>query len=64
MAYYQLAVQVHSCYLSDPRQKVNLNFDFAFQLVELWIADETAFEKPKDKNQVAVKDTNLYLTRS
>ena len=64
MTCYKPAVQVHSCYLTDPREKVNCNFDNAFQLVGLWLANETTFEKAKDKIQVAVKDKNLYLTRS
>ena len=64
MAYYDPAVQVHSCYLNNPREKVNHNFDNAFQLVDLWLANKIAFQKTKDKIQVAAKDKNLYLTRS
>ena len=30
----------------------------------LWLTEETTFEKSKDKIQVAVKDKDLYLTRS
>ena len=64
MACYDLVVQVHSCYLNNPREKVDGNFDNAFQLVDLWSANKMAFEKTKDKIQVAVKDKDLYLTRS
>ena len=64
MACFDPAVQVHSCYLNNPREKVDRNFDNGFQLVDLWLANETAFEKMKDKIQVAVKDKDLYLTRS
>ena len=64
MACYDPVVQVHSCYLNNPREKVDRNFDNAFQLVDLWSANEMTFEKTKDKIQVAVKDKDLYLTRS
>ena len=64
MACYDPAVQVHSCYLNNPREKVDRNFDNAFQLVDLWSANEIIFEKTKDKTQVAVKDKDLPLTRS
>ena len=64
MACYDPAVQVHSCYLNNPREKVDPNFDNAFQLVDLWLANETTFEKSKDKIQVAVKGKDLYLKRS
>ena len=64
MACYNPAVQVHTCYLNKPRGKVGRNFDDAFQLVELWLANETTFEKTKDKIQLAVRDKDLYLTRS
>ena len=40
------------------------NFDKAFQLVDLWSANEMPFEKTKEKIQVALKDKDLYLTRS
>ena len=30
MTYYDPAVQVHSCYLNNPRDKVDRNFDNAF----------------------------------
>ena len=63
MACFDPAVQVHSCYLNNPREKVDRNFDNAFQLVHLWLAIETTFEKTKDKIQVAVKDKDLYLMR-
>ena len=49
MACYDPAVQFHSCYLNNPREKVNRNFDNAFQLVDLWLANETTFEKTKIK---------------
>ena len=52
MACYELAVQVHSCYLSNPREKVDRNFDNAFQFVDLWLAN---------KIQVAVKGKDFYL---
>ena len=44
--------------------KVDCNFDNAFQLVDLWSDNKMAFEKTKDKIQVAAKDKDLYLTRS
>ena len=31
--------------------------------MDLWLANETAFEKTKDEIQVAVKDKDLYLMR-
>ena len=64
MACYDPAVQVHSCYLNNPREIVDRNFDNAFQLVDLWLANETTFEKTKDEIQVTVKDNDLCLTRS
>ena len=64
MACYDLAVQVHSCYLNNPREKVDPNSDIAFQLVDLWSANKMTFGKTKDKIQVAVKGKDLYLTRS
>ena len=63
MTCYDPAVQVHSCYLNNPREKVDREFDNAFQLVDLWSANEMTFEKTKDKIQVAFKDKGLYLTR-
>ena len=41
MACYDPAVQVHSCYLNNPREKIDGNFDNAFQ--DLWLANETTF---------------------
>ena len=64
MACYDLAVQVHSCNLNNPREKVDPNFDIAFQLEDFWSANEMIFGKTKDKIQVAVKGKDLYLTRS
>ena len=64
MACFNPAAQVHSCYLNNPREKVDRNFDNAFQLVDLWLANKMAFEKTKDIIQVAVKDKDLYLTSS
>ena len=64
MACYDPAVQVHSCYLNNPRENVDRNSDNAFQLVDLWFANETTFEKTKDEIQVTVKDNDLCLTRS
>ena len=64
MACYDTAVQVLSCYQNNPQEKVDRNFDNAFQLVDLWSTKETTFEKTKDKILVAVKDKDLYLTRS
>ena len=63
-ACFDPAVQVHSCYLNNPRENADRNFDNGFQLVGLWLTEETTFEKTKDKIQVAVKDKDLYLTRS
>ena len=42
-------INVHSCNLNDPQEKVDLNFDNVFQLVDLWLANETTFEKTKGK---------------
>ena len=64
MAYFDPVVQAHSCHLNNPREKVDRNFDNAFQLVDLWSANETIFENTKDKIQVALKDKDLYLTCS
>ena len=64
MACCEPAVQIHSCYLSNLREKVDRNFDKASRLVDLWLANEVTFEETKDKAQVAVKDKDLYLTRS
>ena len=64
MACFDPAVQVRSCYLNNPREKADRNFDNAFQLVDLWLANETTFEKTKDQVLVAVKDKDLYLKRS
>ena len=64
IACYDPVVQVHSCYLKNPRAKVDCNFDNVFQLVDLWLANEMTFEKMKDKIKVAVKDKDLYLMRS
>ena len=58
------AVQFQSCYLNNPQQKVDRNFDNAFQLVDFWSTHEMTFEKIKNKIQVALKDKDLYLTRS
>ena len=49
MACYDLIVQVHCCYLNNPREKVDRNFDNEIQLVDLWSANEMTFEKMKDK---------------
>ena len=64
MTCYDPAVQVHFCYLNNPREKVDRNFDNAFRLVDLWSANEMTFEKTKGKIQVAVKDKDLFLARS
>ena len=48
----------------DPRKKVDRNSDNAFQLVDLWLAKKTTFEKTNYKIQVAAKGNNLCLTRS
>ena len=47
MACYDPALQVHSRYLNNLREKVDCNFDNAFQLVDLWLANETTFENMK-----------------
>ena len=47
------------CYLNNPLEKVDSNFDNTFQLVDLWLANKTAFQKTKDKIQVAFKDKDL-----
>ena len=64
MVCFDPAVKVHFCYLKDPREKEDRNFENSFQLVDLWLANETAFEKTKYKIQLAAKDKDLYLTRS
>ena len=64
MSCFDPAVQIHSCSLNNPQGKVDRNFDNAFQLVDLWSDKEMTFEKTKDEIQVAVKDKDLYLTRS
>ena len=63
MSCFDSAVQVHFCYPDNPWEKVDRNFDNAFQLVDLQLANETTFEKTKSKIQVAVKDKDLYSTR-
>ena len=45
IACYDPAVQVHSCYLNNPQEKVDCNFDNAFQVVDLWSANKMKFEK-------------------
>ena len=64
IACFDTAVQVHSCYLNNAQEKVYRNFDNAFQLVDLWLVNETAFEKTKDKIQVPIKDKDPSLTHS
>ena len=64
MAYFDPAVQVHSCYLNKPQEKIHRNFDNTLELVDLWLANETTFEETKDNIKVAAKDKDLYLTRS
>ena len=59
MACFEPAVQVRFYYLSDPQKKVNCNFDNALQLMDLWLANETAFVKTKDKIQVA--KTKIFI---
>ena len=59
MACFDPAVQVHSCYLNNPREKEDRNFDNAFRLVDLWLVNETAFEKTKDKIRVAFTHSDL-----
>ena len=63
MACYDPAVQVHFCCLNNSRGKVDRNFDNALQLGDLWSVNEATY-KTKDKMLVAVKDKDLYLTRS
>ena len=60
MACYYPAVQICSCYLNNPREKVNRSFDNTSQLVDLWSANEMTFKKTKNKIQVAVKDKDHY----
>ena len=64
MACYDPAVQVHYCYVNNQREKVGHYFHNTFQLIDLWLANETAFKETKDKIQVAVKGKDLCLTRS
>ena len=56
MACCDPAVQVHSCYLNNPWEKV--------EFMELWSINEMTFEKTQDKIQMAVKEKYLYLTHS
>ena len=50
MACFDPTMQVHSCCLNNPQEKVDdRNFDNAFQLVDLRLASETIFEKTKVK---------------
>ena len=56
MACYDSAAQFHSCYLNNLQEKVERNFDNAFQLVDLWLANKMTFKKTNDKIQVAVKE--------
>ena len=62
MACYDPVLKIHSCYLNNPRGKVDRNFDNALQFVDFWSANKMTFEKTEDKFQVAVKDRDLYLT--
>ena len=39
------SVQVHSCYLNNPQENVDHNFDSEFQLADLWLTNKTTFEK-------------------
>ena len=57
MACYDSAVEIHSCYMNNPREKVARNFDNAFESIDLWSAND--IEKMKDKIQVAFKDKDL-----
>ena len=62
MTCYDPAVQVHFCYLNNPREKVDRNFDNEFQVVDLWSVGKTTFQKTEIL--LVVKDKNFYLTRS
>ena len=55
---------LHKCYVNDPREKVDNHFNQAFRLVDIWTANEMAFEQTKDQFNVAVRDRDLCLTRS
>ena len=61
MVCYDPVVQVHFCYLNNPWEKVDCNFDNMFQLVDLCSVNKMIFQKTKDKIQVAVKDKHFYL---
>ena len=61
MACNEPARQVHCCYRNNTREKVDHNFDNAFQLVDLWLASETAFEKTKDKKTIKSSQRQKYL---
>ena len=39
------SVQVHSCYLNNPQENADHNFDSEFQLEDLWLTNKTTFEK-------------------
>ena len=47
---YEPAVQIHSCYLSDPREKVGHNFDDAF-----WIVDVCLTKRHLKKRKIKFK---------
>ena len=50
IACFDPVVQFHSCYLNIAREKVDRNFDNAFTLADLWLANEATFEnKIQDK---------------
>ena len=42
------SIPVSYC-LNNPLKKVIRNFDNTFQLVDLWLANETTFEKKKNE---------------
>ena len=49
MACYDSAVEIHSCYMNNPREKVARNFDNAFKSIDLWSANEMTLKKWKIK---------------
>ena len=54
-------LQVHSCYLSNPQEKVDCNFDNAFQLMDLWLANEMEFEKNGITNEIIFVNTYAFF---
>ena len=61
MACYDPAVEIHSCYMNNPREKVARNFDNAFQSINLWSANEMTMKKQKIKFRWQSK-TKIFIS--